>query len=209
MKLEIKQSSGVLKYLLIVVILGLSFAFYIVNGRYMNEKETSSKLAGNALALTEEIQQYKIQLNDSTRVTAAKIHQLTLQRDDYKRLYKGEAILNRKLKIRIDELQSVTTISTITRDTVQADTVYIDSNKTYRANYSSKWIDIGFIAEHNKDPAFTYAKRDSLTLLKEVEQARLFWGLIKWNKEKSATYHLVSHDEKTKIAGFVFKEIIK
>lgn len=207
--ININEGGGGKKFLLFALFVALLAGLWFFVNKYTDEKEKAQNMAGNAIALTEQVEQYRIRLNDSTEVAAAKVHQLTLQRDDYKRMYGKETALNKKLKIRVDELQAVTTISTTTRDTVRADTVYIDSNKTYRANYSGKWIDIGFIAEKNKDPAFTYEKRDSLNLIKEVERASLFWGLIKWKKEKSATYHLISHDEKTQIVGFEYKEIIK
>lgn len=209
MRLEIKQSSGAFKYALIAAVLGLSLVLYVLKDKYDAEREKSQKLAGNAVALIEEIELYKLRLDDSTEVAAARVQQLTLQRDDFLRLYRKENELNKKLKVRIDELQSITMISMKSRDTVKAETVYDTSEKTYRANYSSKWIDIEFIAEQNKDPVFTYEKRDSLNLIKEIEQAQILWGLIRWKKNKSATYHLVSHDDKTQITGFKYIEVIK
>lgn len=206
--INIKQGGSGLKFLILALFLALLGGGYFLFDKYTAEKERTEKMAGNVLALTEQVEQYKIAIDDTTEVAAAKVHQLTLQRDDYKRLYKGEAVLNKKLGVRISELQSVTNVSTIARDTVTA-IVYVDSAKTYHADYKGKWIDIGFTAEKNKDPAFTYEKRDSLNLIKEIEQGQIFWGLIKWKKEKSATYHLVSHDPKTQIVGFTYKEIIK
>lgn len=208
-QIEIKQGGG-LKILLVVLTLVMAFSLSLLYREYETISENATKLEGNTLALTEQVESYKVMIDDSTRVNVAKVHLLTLQRDDFKRLYASSAGMIRRLKNHVNDLQSLSAISVISIDTVPGDTVYIDSVKTIHADYKSKWIDISCSIDKNlKDPQFTYSKRDSLMLLKFVEKKRILFGLISWKKEKTATYKAVSFDPNSQITGLSYMEIIK
>lgn len=208
-RVEISQGGG-WKIALLAIIVALGALAYIFYGKYKDEKERATEMAGNAVALTERVQQYKVELDKKTSLFVSQAHQLTLEIDDYKRIRSQDAALIKKLKTNIKDLRSAATVTIITRDTVPGDTVYIDRNQAIVAEYTSKWIDISCIIEKGlKEPVFAYEKRDSLKLIKQVPYKRIFWGLIKWPAEKSATYKAVSLDPKTEIVGLEYIEIRK
>lgn len=208
-RVEIKQGGGS-RIALLAIIVALGAVVYIFFGKYKAEKERATEMAGNAVALTEQVQQYKIELDKQTSLFVSRAHQLTLEIDDYKRIRSQDAALIKKLKTNINDLRSAATVTIITRDTVPGDTVYIDRNLAIVAEYNSKWIDITCTIEKGlKQPVFTYEKRDSLKLIKEVPHKRILFGLIKWKKEKSAIYKAVSLDPNTEIVGLEYVEIRK
>lgn len=208
-RVEINQGGG-WKIALLAIIVALGALAYIFYGKYKDEKVRATEMAGNAVALTERVQQYKVELDKKTSLFVSQAHQLTLVIDDYKRIRSQDAALIKKLKTNIKDLRSAATVTIITRDTVPGDTVYIDRNQAIVAEYTSKWIDISCTIEKGlKEPVFAYAKRDSLKLVKEVPYKRIFWGLIRWPAEKSAIYKVVSLDPKTEVVGLEYIEIRK
>lgn len=198
------------KLFVFALILALFGALYFLANKYTQERKKADRLAENAVALTEEIDSYKVRLDDSTEVNVAKVHQITLERNEYRRLYKAEADTNKKLRIHNSELRSIATVALSSKDTVKGDTVYITPSKEIQADYNSAWIDISCVIDPvNLTSQFAYDKRERLKLIKEVEQVRLLWGLIKWNKNKTATYQVVSFDPKTTVTDLQYIEIIK
>ncbi|NCU31267.1 hypothetical protein EOM57_05810, partial [Candidatus Saccharibacteria bacterium] len=155
-RVEINQGGG-WKIALLAIIVALGALAYIFYGKYKDEKERATEMAGNAVALTERVQQYKVELDKKTSLLVSQAHQLTLEIDDYKRIRSQDAALIKKLKTNIKDLRSAATVTIITRDTVPGDTVYIDRNQAIVAEYTSKWIDISCIIEKGlKEPVFAY-----------------------------------------------------
>jgi hypothetical protein len=214
--ININKDQGGNKCLIIIILvllLGLAITtecFYKQKAIAIKEAEAAQVMAGNADALINELAQIKVKINDTTEVMAAQTFQLTLQREDFRRLYKAEADLTRRLKKNISDIQSLTAISVVSIDTVYTP-VYIDSTESLAADYTSQWIDItARIPKDKQDQArFTYNHRQELEFIKTVEQGRLFWGLIKWKKNKTATYTAISKDENSTITKLTYKEIIK
>lgn len=199
------------KLFVLALILALIGSVYILAGKYTAEKKKAVRLGENAVALIEEVESFKVRLDDSMEVNVAKVYQITLEKNEYKRLYKAQAAENKKLNIYNSELRSIASVALASKDTVKGDTVYIDSTKKQiQADYKSEWIDIScLIDRENMTSLFTYEKRERLKLIKEVEQVRILWGLIKWNKNKTATYNVVSFDPKSKVMELQYIEIIR
>lgn len=199
-----------LNLVLLIIITLMGVVLFVTKAKYAKEKEKNEMLSGNALALTEKIDQFQVQYDQETKLNASKVHQLTLQLKDYKKMRSEDAILIKKLKENIKDLKSAATVTIVTRDTIPGDTVYIDKNEAIRAEYASKWIDISCKIEKGQNEAiFAYNKRDSLKLFKTIPYKRIFWGLIKWRSEKAATYKAISFDPKTTITGLEYIEIIE
>lgn len=198
------------KLFVFALVLALCVALTFFVNKYTQERKRSDRLVNNAIALTSEIESYKVRLDDSIEVSVAKVHQITLERNEYRRLYKAEADTNKKLRIHNSELRSIATVAMSSKDTVKGDTVYVTSEKELKADYKSAWIDISCkIDPVDMTSQFTYDKRERLKLIKEVEQVRLLWGLIRWNKNKTATYQVVSFDPKTTVTELQYIEITK
>lgn len=198
-----------LNLVLLIIITLMGVVLFVTKAKYAKEKEKNEMLSGNALALTEKIDQFQVQYDQETKLNASKVHQLTLQLKDYKKMRSEDVILIKKLKENIKDLKSAATVTIVTRDTIPGDTVYIDKNEAIRAEYASKWIDITCTIDKQNEAIFSYNKRDSLKLLKTIPYKRILWGLIKWRKEKAATYKAISLDPKTTITGLEYIEIIE
>lgn len=207
-KVEVKTGSGQgMKLTLVVIILALSGLSYFLYGKSKESLAKVEDLSGNVRSLLEEVNTYQVRLNDSTRVNASRVHQLSIELSDYKRLYGEEARTVQKLRSALSELQYVGSVVSHSTDTVFVPT-YIDSMKQVNIDYSTKWIDITATIDLQGMAQLSYTKRDSLLITQTVERRKLLFGLIRYG-EKSTYWEALSFDPKTKITGMAFKKILK
>ena len=199
--------------LLVFLLAGLAAAVLFANAQRNKAKEQheiADKLAGNYKALSGEFQTYEIETDKQLRLSAAKSYRASVEIEEWKRQHKQDAALIRKMGVNINNLASITTATTITRDTITVEKIII-KNKILDSLIFGKersfmrakvWIN-NEAPEHS---TMSYQYTDSLLLTNEFEQKK-FW-FIKLGK-KFKTAHLISKDPNCQISGFEYMETIE
>ena len=109
--------------------------------------------------------------------------------------------------VKLNRLQSVTTSTLVTIDTIKVDSiVYREGKSTYRfiSDYMKADVRIDYIEPDKSE--FNYEYRNDLILTNEFQQKKFLF--IRYGK-KFKTAHIVSKDPNCKINKFEYKEIVK
>lgn len=204
---EIKQGGG-WSFLLLALLLVAGVALYLVAGELSVSKKNEALMAGNYVAMQDSFKSYQVWVNDTVKVLVVEKQQVTVERDDFKRLHKDDVKTMKKMGTHINDLQGQMAISIIAIDTVPGDTTYIDTLRNIHAEYKSRWIDISCkINRLLNESSFAYETRTEINATKEIKRGHFLF--FTWKKEKSATWKVWSSDTTQHITKFNYTEVIK
>lgn len=171
------------------------------NNRLLANQEV---LMSENSAFSQENRKYKV----SDSLNAAKVAQLQLTLDEYKRFRASDLKLIEKLKVDKSDLSKIISSKTETVNSLTAklesmmvkDTVTnrIDTLKCF--NYKSIWTDIsGCLNLSNDSIELNITNRESLKIVESVKYKRFLGFLWKTNKIKSKNVDVISLNPNTKI----------
>ena len=195
---------------LIVILLGLlgAAAFWLrINAdKLKKEREINEQLLGNYTALTDTLRTYKVKVDKLTNLNATIAYRASIEADEYKAKNRKDAELIKKMGIRLNDLQSVMNVTTVTHDTIKVDSIVYRFGKSdykFNSEYMKADVMINHIQPDSSQLSYTY--RNDLLLTNEFQQKRFLF--FRYGK-KFKTAHIVSRDENCKITKFEYKEII-
>lgn len=211
-----ESSSGKFTIVLLIAIILLGAACFTlyksgVKLKAVNtaQKETLTKVNSNAYALKDSIKYYQVKLKDgdaTKKVQAGQITQLYIKLADYKNLYSKEAETIKAMKIKLDNVQSVTTAELSTTNEVE--TVAEIRDDTIKAGYKDKWEnDSVFISLYSRWTKWKLRHDIGITIVDYVKQHSLFFGLIKWGKVYKSD--IITDNPNTKIKSFTRTQLIE
>ena len=196
---------------LIVVLFGLlgTAAFWLkINSDKLREsRELSEQLAGNYEALTDTVRDYRFKVDKLTTLNAAIAYRASVEVSEWKAKNKADAELIRKMGIKLNRLQSVTTSTLVTTDTIKVDSiVYKEGKSTYRfiSEFMKADVRINYVQPDSSKLAYEY--RNDLILTNEFQQKKFLFFRI---GKKFKTAHIVSKDPNCKVVWFEYKEIVR
>ena len=196
---------------LIIILLGLlgTAAFWLkINSDKLREsRELSEQLAGNYEALTDTVRDYRFKVDKLTTLNAAIAYRASIEVKEWREKNKQDAELIRKIGVKLNRLQSVTTSTLVTTDTIKVDSiVYREGKSTYRfiSDYMKADVSINYIEPDKSELNYEY--RNDLILTNEFKQKKFLFFKV---GKKFKTAHIVSKDKNCKITNFKYNEIIK
>ena len=196
---------------LIVILLGLlgTAAFWLkINSDKLREsRELSEQLAGNYTALTDSLTTYKVYMDRMTQLSVAIAYRASVEVKEWKQKNAKDADIIRKMGVKLNRLQSVTTSTLVTTDTVRVDSiVYLHGKTEYQFNseYMKADVSIDYIQPDKSELNYEY--RNDLILTNEYQQKKFLFFRI---GKKFKTAHIVSKDPNCKVVGFEYKEILR
>ena len=182
--------------------------FAIKQQNKINElKEINEQLSGNYTALTDSVRTYKVKADKLTNLNASIAYRASVDANEWIAKNRKDAELIRKMGVKINDLQLVTNVSTITHDTIRVDSIvyrYGASNFTFNSEYMNANVTINH--SNPEQSALSYQYRNDLLLTNEFQQKHFLF--IKYGK-KFKTAHIISKDPNCKIMKFEYKEIIE
>ena len=196
---------------LIVILLGLlgTGAFWLkINYDKLSEQRIENEqLAGNFEALTDTVRAYRFKVDKLTTLNAAIAYRASIEVKEWQEKNKADADLIRKMGVKLNRLQSVTTSTLVTTDTVRVDSiVYLQGKSTYRfiSEFMKADVRINYVQPDSSKLKYEY--RNDLILTNEFQQKKFLFFRI---GKKFKTAHIVSKDKNCKITNFEYKEIIR
>ena len=196
---------------LIVILVGLlgtaAFWFKINSDKLRESRELSEQLAGNYEALTDTVRAYRFKVDKLTTLNAAIAYRASVEVKEWKQKNAKDADLIRKMGVKLNRLQSVTTSTLVTTDTVRVDSiVYVQGKSTYRfiSEYMKADVRINYVNQDSSQMSYEY--RNDLILTNEFQQKKFLFFKI---GKKFKTAHIVSKDQNCKVVGFEYKEIVR
>ena len=196
---------------LIVILVGLlgtaSFWLKINYDKLKKERQLTEQLSGNYTALTDTLRTYKVKVDKLTTLNVAVAYRASVEAKEWKAKNAKDAELIKKMGVKLNSLQSVTTSTLVTTDTIKVDSiVYREGKSTYRfiSDYMKADVRIDYIEPDKSE--FNYEYRNDLILTNEFQQKKFLF--IRYGK-KFKTAHIVSKDPNCKINKFEYKEIVK
>jgi hypothetical protein len=196
---------------LIIVLLGLlgTAAFWIkINSDKLRESlELSEQLAGNYEALTDTVRAYRFKVDKLTTLNTAIAYRASVEVKEWQKKNKQDAELIRKMGVKLNRLQSVTTSTLVTTDTVRVDSiVYVQGKTEYQFNSDYMKADVSINYVHPESSQMNYEYRNDLILTNEFQQKKFLFFKV---GKKFKTAHIVSKDTNCKITKFEVREMIK
>lgn len=212
----IKSLSGKFTIALLVIIILLGtycFTLHKSKAEYkaisLEQKDLLTKFNSNAYALKDSLKHYQVKLKDgdvTKEVQAGQITQLSIKLADYKNLYQKEVQTIKAMKIKLDNVQSVTTAELSTTNEVE--TVAEIRDDTIKAGYKDKWEnDSVFISLYSRWTKWKLRHDIGITIVDHVKQHSLLWGLIKWDKVYKSD--IITDNPNTKITSFTRTQLIE
>ena len=196
---------------LIVILLGLlgtaSFWLKINYDKLKKERQLTEQLSGNYKALTDTLRTYKVKVDKLTTLNASIAYRASVEVSEWKAKNKQDAELIKKLGVKINSLQSVTSFTTVTTDTIKVDSIVYLAGKTdytFNSEYMTADVKINHLQPELSSMNYTY--ENSLLLTNEFQQKKFLFFKI---GKKFKTAHIVSKDPNCKINKFEYKEIVK
>jgi len=196
---------------LIVILLGLLgtavFWLKINSDKLRESRELSEQLTGNYEALTDTVRAYRFRVDKLITLNAAISYRASVEVKEWKQKNAKDAELIRKMGVKLNRLQSVTTSTLVTTDTVRVDSiVYVQGKSTYRfiSDYMKADVRINYIEPDKSELNYEY--RNDLILTNEFQQKKFLFFKI---GKKFKTAHLVSKDKNCKVVGFEYNEIVR
>ena len=196
---------------LIVILLGLlgtaSFWLKINYDKLKKERQLTEQLSGNFTALTDTLTTYKVKVDKLTNLNASIAYRASVEAKEWKEKNAKDAELIKKMGVKLNRLQSVTTSTLVTTDTIKVDSiVYREGKSTYRfiSDYMKADVRIDYIEPDKSE--FNYEYRNDLILTNEFQQKKFLFFKI---GKKFKTAHIISKDKNCKVVGFEYKEMIE
>ena len=196
---------------LIVILLGLlgtaSFWLKINYDKLKKERELSEQLSANYTALTDTLRTYKVEVDKLTNLNASIAYRASIEVKEWKAKNRKDAELIKKMGVKINRLQSVTTSTLVTTDTITVEKIVYKEGKTdytFNSEYMKANVAINYIQPDKSELNYTYT--NDLILTNEFQQKKfLFFNVGK----KFKTAHIVSRDKNCKAVKFEYKEMVE
>lgn len=199
---------------LIIILIGLlgtaAFWLKINYDKLKEEKKITEQiidqLSGNYTALTDTLRTYKVKVDKLTTLNAAIAYRASVEAKEWKAKNAKDAELIKRMGVKLNSLQSVTTSTLVTTDTIIVEKIVYQTGKTdytFNSEYMSANVAINYIQPEKSELNYTYT--NDLILTNEFQQKKfLFFNVGK----KFKTAHIVSRDKNCKITKFEYKELI-
>ena len=196
---------------LIVILLGLLgtavFWLKINSDKLRESRELSEQLAGNYEALTDTVRAYRFKVDKLTTLNAAIAYRASVEVSEWKKRNKQDAELIRKMGVKLNRLQSVTTSTLVTVDTVKVDSiVYVQGKTEYQFNSEFMKADVSINYIEPDKSELNYEYRNDLILTNEFRQKKFLFFKV---GKKFKTAHIVSKDKNCKVVWFEYNEIVR
>ena len=195
---------------LIVILLGLlgtgAFWLKINYDKLAEQRRENEQLAGNFEALTDTLRTYQVKVDKLTTLNAAIAYRASIEVKEWQAKNRQDAELIRKMGVKLNNLQSVTTSTLVTTDTVRVDSiVYLQGKSTYRfiSEFMKADVQINYVQPDKSELKYEY--RNDLILTNEFQQKRFLF--FRFGK-KFKTAHIVSKDKNCRITNFEYKEMV-
>ena len=206
-KVIIKNSSTTLILILSALLVTAVFYGLLQRKKYKTEQELIEQISGNYTALTDTVTNYKVKIDKLTNLNAAIAYRASVEVKEWQEKNKQDAELIRKMGVKINRLQSVTTSTLVTTDTVRVDSiVYLQGKSTYRftSEFMKADVRINYVQPDSSKLAYEY--RNDLILTNEFQQKKFLF--FRYGK-KFKTAHIVSKDKNCRITNFEYKEMFE
>jgi len=195
---------------LIVILLGLlgtaSFWLKINYDKLKKERQLTEQLSGNYKALTDTLRTYKVKVDKLTTLNVAVAYRASVEVKEWKAKNAKDAELIKKMGVKLNSLQSVTTSTLVTTDTIVVEKIVYQTGKTdytFNSEYMSANVAINYIQPEKSELNYTYT--NDLILTNEFQQKKFLFFRV---GKKFKTAHIVSRDENCKVTKFEYKEIL-
>ena len=195
---------------LIVILLGLlgtaSFWLKINYDKLKKERELSEQLSGNYTALTDTLRTYKVRVDKLTNLNASIAYRASVEAKEWKAKSAKDAELIKKMGVKLNSLQSVTTSTLVTTDTITVEKIVYREGKTdytFNSEYMQANVAINYIQPEKSELNYTYT--NDLILTNEFQQKKFLFFKV---GKKFKTAHIVSRDKNCKAVKFEYKEMI-
>lgn len=186
-----KGASAVFSILLVIAVV-CSFIFY---NKWQKEKTKSELYSESISNLSDTAKVYKIRLNDTVSVMAAKIKSLYVAKENINTVLSDKIDELKAAKVRHKDLKNFTSIGTVTKDSVIT-IVYVDTLKNLTTEYKDSFMNIKATLFRNNTASIKYECYDDLDLIVKKEATRRFL-FFRWKYRD--TYLLIPHNPKTRI----------
>ena len=196
---------------LIVILLGLlgTAAFWLkINYDKLREsRELSEQLAGNYKALTDTLRTYQVKVDKLTTLNASIAYMASVEVKEWKAKNRHDAELIRKMGVKLNSLQSVTTSTLVTVDTITVEKIIYKEGKTdyqFNSEYMSANVAINYIQPEKSELNYTYT--NDLILTNEFQQKKFLFFKV---GKKFKTAHIISLDKNCKVVKFEYREMVE
>ena len=196
---------------LIVILLGLlgtaSFWLKINYDKLKKEREISEQLSGNYTALTDTLRTYKVRVDKLTNLNASIAYRASIEVKEWKEKNAKDADLIKKMGVKLNSLQSVTTSTLVTVDTITVEKIVYREGKTdytFNSEYMKANVAINYIQPDKSELSYEYA--NDLILTNEFQQKKFLFFRV---GKKFKTAHIVSRDKNCKAVKFEYKEMVE
>ena len=152
-----QRLSGVL----VIAFVALIWYSYDTTMRLRKAQWTSDALETTISDMSQKIERYEIQINDSTKLHAATVKNLRMTADNIQAKY-NELLAASSIKKK--DVNNVTVIGTEAKDTVYVPTE-VDSFGGLQTGYKDPFIDISVNINTERMATIAYTSRDSLSLI--------------------------------------------
>ena len=196
---------------LIVILLGLlgtaSFWLKINYDKLKKEQDMNVSLSGNYTALTDTLRTYKVNVDKLTNLNASIAYRASVEVSEWKAKNAKDADLIKKMGVKLNRLQSVTTSTLVTTDTITVEKIVYREGKTdyaFNSEYMKANVAINYIQPEKSELNYTYT--NDLILTNEFQQKKfLFFNVGK----KFKTAHIISLDKNCKAVKFEYSEMVE
>ena len=196
---------------LIVILLGLlgtaSFWLKINYDKLKKERQLTEQLSGNFTALTDTVRTYKVKVDKLTNLNASIAYRASVEVREWKAKNAKDAELIKKMGVKLNSLQSVTTSTLVTVDTITVEKIIYKEGKTdyqFNSEYMSANVAINYIQPEKSELNYTYT--NDLIITNEFQQKKFLFFRI---GKKFKTAHIISRDKNCKAVKFEYKEMIE
>lgn len=198
---EINSKGGGTTSIFIILLLGLGLSLFYVNKyrtKYNNELKNTTELSRSINILEDSAKTYQIKLN-KTKKWVAETEDISVKSNNIEKLYNNKVQELKKLKIKLNQTNTISDISTITQDSIIEIPIYIDSLQQLQTVYNDGYLSLKNTIKRNGTSTLLYQYTDSFTIINAVKQKHFLF--FKWGKKITKSY-LISKNPKTKISNF-------
>ena len=196
---------------LIVILLGLlgtaSFWLKINYDKLKKERQLTEQLSGNFTALTDTLRTYKVRVDKLTNLNASIAYRASVEAKEWKEKNAKDAELIKKMGVKLNRLQSVTTSTLVTTDTITVEKIVYREGKTdytFNSEYMKANVAINYIQPEKSELNYEY--KNDLILTNEFQQKKFLFFRV---GKKFKTAHIVSRDKNCKAVKFEYKEMVE
>ena len=196
---------------LIVILLGLlgtaSFWLKINYDKLKKERDMNVSLSGNFTALTDTLRTYKVRVDKLTNLNAAIAYRASVEAKEWKAKNAKDAELIKKMGVKLNSLQSVTTSTLVTVDTITVEKIVYREGKTdytFNSEYMKANVAINYIQPDKSELSYEYT--NDLLLTNEFQQKKFLFFRV---GKKFKTAHIVSKDKNCKVVKFEYSEMVE